>query len=515
MKLYTAAQMREADRAAEDAGVASSLLMEAAGRGVSDLLLARWPDADAVLVLCGPGNNGGDGYVAARYLDMAGLDVEVLELASEPSTDDAAAARAAWRAVSGQDPAPLDPDSLGAHVVRAKVVVDALLGSGLTRPLEGALQDVARLLADAETDVLAVDVPTGVSSDAARPPGDHVHATVTAQLAGPKLASALEPARSAYGDWHVIDIGIPPDVLDDLSAVRLLDRAHPPPAGVPRPAHAHKYSVGTVLVVAGSPRYLGAAELACRGAYRGGAGLVTLAAEGRHPSGWPEVVLEPLAWDDQPLEALAAVDPKRAGCMVIGPGLDPRATEHLTAIVGGREGPIVLDAGALRRDHDLREAVRAHGACLLTPHVGEAATLLDASGGDILADPIGAARQIAEAWNAVVALKGATTIVARPSGDVAVSTTGHPGLASGGTGDVLSGLAGALLAASGASDATTVARAAERAVWRHGRAGERAAARHGLGLIATDVADALDDSDSPSRAGWRHTGARAGWRDPE
>lgn len=508
MRLFTAAQMRDADHGAIDAGIDAALLMEAAGRGVADILRARWPDADTVLVLCGSGNNGGDGYVAARYLDIAGLDVDILELASNPSSAEARRARAAWIAVSGRSPEPLDPDRLLEHLLHADVVVDALLGSGLSRPLEGAVQEVVETLNAASVEVLAVDVPTGISADAAVPPGSHVRAAATAQLAGPKLSSALEPARGAYGPWHVVDIGIPPDVLEGVSDVRLLDRHHGPEPAPARPAHAHKYSVGTVLVVAGSVRYLGAAELACRGAYRGGAGLVTLAAESRLSGAWPETVFEPLDWDGTPLETLRGIDEKRAGCLVLGPGLDPRAVPHLPELLGSRSVPFVLDAGALTRDDALREAVSRHETCLLTPHVGEAAGLLDTDTSSVLERPVEAARELAASWNAVVALKGATTVIARPSGETAISTTGHPGMATGGTGDVLSGLAGALLAAAGASSSDAVAVEAERAVWQHGLAGERAARKFGIGLVASDVADALAEG-SAGRARGRGRSAGA------
>lgn len=489
MRLFTAEQMRSADRAAIDAGVASVLLMEAAGRGVADMLRERWPDAGRILVLCGPGNNGGDGYVAARYLRLAGLEVAVLEMSSEPSSEDADRARRAWIGMGGSTPAPLASDALAGWMPHADVVVDALLGSGLSRPLEGSLVDVVRILAGADATVLSVDVPTGVSADSAVPPGEHVHAAATAQLAGPKMSSALEPARGAYGAWRVVDIGIPRRVLDAASDVRLLDGVHAPAPAPARPADAHKYSVGTVLVVAGSERYLGAAELACRGAYRGGAGLVTLAAEARLPSGWPEIVFAPLAWDDDPLAAIERIDPKRVGCLVVGPGLDPRAVPFLPELLRRREAPFVLDAGALAADASLRSAVASHGACLLTPHVGEAAALLHAGTREVLSDPLAAAREIASGWRAVVALKGATTVIARPSGRASVSTTGHPGMATGGTGDVLAGVAGAALSAAAARTPDAVADAAERAVWRHGRAGELAAVRYGAGLTASDVAD--------------------------
>ncbi len=466
----------------------TQLLMEAAGRGVAEAMRQRFPAARRVLVLCGKGNNGGDGYVAARFLRGAGCDVEVLEMAPEPSGEDAAAARRALVA-HGVAAAPLDAQRLAAALERCEVVVDALLGSGLDRPLHGPLQGWVEQVTASALPVVAVDVPTGVSADATMPPGPHLNAALTVQLAGAKRASAFYPARSAFGDTVVVDIGIPRQVLEQASPVTLLDADSVARWLPARPPDAHKYTAGTVLVVAGSERYLGAAELACRAAYRGGAGLVTLAAADRAPAGWPEVVFEPLRWADaSPLDALETLDPKRAQVAVVGPGLDPAARPWLPLLLARLEGPVVLDAGALEPGAALLDAVRAHGRAVLTPHVGEAARLLASSTGAVLADPLAAAATLAERYAAVTVLKGASTVVAAPDGRQAVSTRGHPGMAVGGTGDVLAGLLGALL---------THGDPFERAcagVYLHGRAGERAAAERGLGLVADDVVEELTNA---------------------
>ncbi len=481
VKLFTAQQMRDADARAVEAGMPTLLLMEAAGRAVADALAEAFPAARAALVLCGKGNNGGDGYVAARFLRGRGLPVVVLELAPEPHGDDARSARAALRA-HGVMPAPLEPQRLASELQRCDVVVDALLGSGLDRPLEGALAEHVRRVNDSGVRVVAVDVPTGVASDAPVPPGPYLQAALTVQLAGPKLAAAFEPARGAFGGWRVADIGIPADVLDASSDVTLLDAATVAPHRPRRSASAHKYSVGTTLVVAGSARYLGAAELASRAAYRAGAGLVTLAAERRAPAGWPEVVLQPLDWGAAaPLGALDELDTKRAGALVVGPGLDERAVPYLPELLARFDVPVVLDAGALTTSPELREAARRHGRCVLTPHAGEAARLLGTSSGDVSARPLASAREIARRYGAVCVLKGATTTIAERDGRVAVSAHGHPGMAVGGTGDVLAGVLGAVLPGG---------EGFERACFGvvvHGLAGERAGARYGDGLVADDV----------------------------
>lgn len=518
MKLYRAAQMREADMGAMDAGIAGPRLMDAAGRAVARVLREAFPQARRALVLAGKGNNGGDGYVAAAALQEGGVDARVLELADEPSGDDARGARSAFVAAGGA-PALLTPAVLADGLAWADVVVDALLGVGLDRPLTGALADVVRTVNDAGVPVVAVDVPTGVDADVAVPPGPHLQAAVTVEMAGPKVAGAFHPARGAYGERVVADIGTPPHVLDDASDTLLLDEAAARFALPPRAVDGHKYAAGTVTIVAGSQRYLGAAELACRAAWRGGAGLVTLVAPARHPSAWPETILEPhdlsavASHDARPaglphLWPPAGLERRRAGACVIGPGLDRAGLAALDAVLAWAPGPVVLDATAL--DPSVWTAARRatlarRGNAVLTPHAGEAARLLDVAPSAVRRDPLGSAATLAERFGAVVVLKGATTVVRAPDGAEGVSLRGHPGMASGGTGDALAGLLGALLAAPPRPDVSstepsqaspdrptdTTFRRACLAVWLHGVAGERAAARFGNGLVASDLVDEI------------------------
>lgn len=487
MKLYRAAEMREADRAAAAAGVSSLLLMEAAGRAVADAVLRNFPEIFRVLVLCGKGNNGGDGYVAARHLHMMGREVSVLDLATgsdsgDSASEDVTTVRSACLAHLTVN--RLTPETLATALRNDVLVIDALLGSGLKRPLEGELAQMIGALNESGLPVLSVDVPTGIGADAAVPTGPHVRAALTVQLAGPKLASALLPARSAFGEQEIVPIGIPTAILEQASRIRLLEGSA---TGIPRRNDdSHKYSVGTVLVLAGSPRYLGAAELACRGAYRAGAGLVTLAAEERLPGGWPEVVFSRLDWNSDPAASLAGVDERRAQAVVAGPGLDEHGSEQLPDLVAARKVPWVLDAGALRRSPTLREAVREHGRCVLTPHHGEAARLLECSGQEVHADPVGTAARIAGEWHAVCVLKGASTVIALPDGTASVSPDSHPGMATGGTGDVLAGVLGAFLAAGG-----DLLERVEAAVTVHALAGKLAGAELGAGLVASDVVEHL------------------------
>jgi hydroxyethylthiazole kinase-like uncharacterized protein yjeF len=484
MNLFRAAEMRRADQAAAEAGVPLVVLMENAGRAVAEAAQRYYPNAKRVAVVCGKGNNGGDGYVAARHLLESGGKVRVYEQAQsddEMGSPEARAARAAYRAHEGET-RPLE-QVLEDDLAHFDLIIDALLGSGLTRPLTGTMVSCVTRVNDSHVPVLSIDVPTGVDADAARAPGTHVRAHATVQLAGAKYASALHPACEAFGRWEVAAIGIPARILAEHASAQLLDETTVRAWMPARARDAHKYQVGTVLVIAGSTRYLGAAELACRGALRAGAGLVTLAAEARLAGGWPEAVFSPLSWDEEPLEQLAAIDPKRRQARVIGPGLDERALRWLPRLISQSEAPTVLDAEALAGDDAWLEAVRSHGRCVLTPHWGEAKRLLPPGWeGD---DPVAAARTIAERCGAVTVLKGATTVIAAPDGRLALSTKGHPGMATGGTGDVLAGVLGAF---AGSSDLFTRSCAA---VYLHGAAGERAGARYGPGLLPSDIIEAL------------------------
>lgn len=492
--------MASADRLAGEAGVSVDELMAAAGKAVAREVISRFPEARRALMLCGDGNNGGDGYVAAAEM-LRELNVTVLELSSEPRSAAAAAARTSLLDRGGTTQA-LDAESLRSWMDGTSadegVVVDALLGSGLRRPLEGRLEEVVRSVNESDVPVVAVDVPTGVDADRATPPGEHVRADVTVQLAGAKVASVFHPARRAFSGARpgqpaevlVVDIGIPSQVLADVSPTLLLDAPSVVAAWLPsREATSHKYSVGTVTVVAGSSRYLGAAELVCRGAWRSGAGLVTLVAEERHPSAWPETVLVPPpkdgAWPP------SGISEKLAGAIVIGPGLDPDGSllAHLGDLVAWATGPVVLDAGALQADVLLKALPREEATIVITPHHGEAARLLAAIGSEIdVADqPIPAARALTQATGALTVLKGASTVIVTPDGREAVSARGHPGMASGGTGDVLAGVLGALLAA---PDGDAFERCC-LAIFAHGRAGEVAAEARATGLVASDLVDVL------------------------
>jgi ADP-dependent NAD(P)H-hydrate dehydratase / NAD(P)H-hydrate epimerase len=479
MKLFTTAQMRQADEGAVGAGIPLQKLMERAGQAVAEATLRHFPKAEHFLLLCGKGNNGGDGYVAARYLKQANKHVTVLELSNEPKGE-AKIARVVWlrQGTAGV----LNTTNLEFALKDCEVVIDALLGTGLTRALDDDLTQLTNLVNQGGKPIVSIDIPSGIGSDSGEVLGAHIQATQTVQLAGAKVSSAFYPAKGAFGTWEVADIGIPKTITESLSRLELLTDDLVKPWLPKREATAHKYSVGTVLVIAGSPRYLGAAELACRAAYRAGAGLVTLAAEARFSNSWPEIIFETLNWQDKPLETIQSITDNRARVRVIGPGLGDEVQPFLPDLIGKVTTPTILDASALLGGTTWTDAVKEHGGCVLTPHAGEAAKLLGVTSQEVTKFPLESATSLAQHHNAVAVLKGATSIIASPSGHLLISPRGHPGMATGGAGDVLAGCLGAWCAKTDSLFERVAA-----TVYTHGLAGERAAHEYGNGLLASDL----------------------------
>ncbi len=529
MKVYSAAQIHALDRAAEAAGIGPAELMGRAADGVAAALGRRFPGARRALVLCGPGNNGGDGYGVAARLLAGGVAVDVLETTDQPGTPEARSERAAFTAAGGAC-ARLTAATLTAALATTpppELVVDALFGVGLRRALAGELAAVVAVLnaarssdldavaspdaapacdrgaaATGRLSVVSIDVPSGIDADSAAVNGPHVRADLTVELAGHKLASLCHPAMAAYGERVLVDIGIPAELLEAGSDTLLVDGGTAGAWLPDRETDVNKYSAGTVCIVAGSSPYLGAAELACRGAWRGGAGLVTLVAPARFPGGWPETVVLEWNGDEWPPPRLSA---RQAGAVVFGPGLAVAAAAMLPEVLAWAPAGVVIDASGLEpgvlaacvergllgpappTEQGQEVAARA-GARVLTPHAGEAARILATSAAEVAAQPLTAAREISRRYSCVCVLKGPTTVIAEPSGRAALSTFGHPGMAAGGTGDVLAGLLGALLADPAASDAFETVAAGVAA---HGLAGESAARRKGRSLTASDLAEAM------------------------
>lgn len=461
--ILTVAEMAAADRAAIAAGTPGVELMERAGRAVADAVVQRFR-LQPTVVLCGPGNNGGDGYVVARLLRQRGWPVEVRAL-GEPATADAKVMAARWEG-------PVQP--LTAAPTEG-LVIDALFGAGLTRPLDGVAAQVATLLAGRPGEVVAIDVPSGLPGDTGDPKGPAVCAGLTVTFHARKIGHVLEPGRSLCGEIVVADIGLAPTVG------RLVENG--PELWLPRfpwpTAASHKHARGRLIVVSGGAWNTGAARLSARSGLRIGAGLVTLYAEpdalAVNAAHLEAVMLRPFMTD---VDLERAAD--QADAAVIGPaaGVDVRTLMNVLALA--RTGAaLVLDADAITVFRDDPEQLFSvlDRDDVLTPHPGEFERLFP---GSLSAAPqrVEAARAAAAKAGAVVLLKGPDTVIAAPDGRAAVNINGSPWLATAGSGDVLAGYIGGLMAQGMDSFEAACAGA-----WIHAEAGEL----HGPGLISEDL----------------------------
>ena len=453
--ILTAAAMRAAEDAAIAGGTSVATLMDRAGQGIA-AATRRLAAGGEILILCGPGNNGGDGYTAAAVLRAAGLPVR-LAASADPKTEAARNARSSWtEAVE-----PLD------RTHSAPILLDCLFGTGLTRPLDAGIDRNLARLAQAARIVIAADLPSGTNADTGQAPdwARQTPATLTLALGALKPAHILHPAAAACGTVRLIDLGIhcPADVV----AATVPDLPQPGP-------ETHKYTRGMVAIVSG--RMPGAARLAAVAALRSGAGYVAL--YGGSGQGGPDAIVH------RPYD-LAALSDKRIGAILIGPGLgrDDEARSRLTALIEADTHPLVIDGDALRL-LDLDMLKRRNHPPILTPHAGEFKALFGSPEGSLLDQ----ARTAAVCANAIVVLKGATTIIASAS-TTRVHPAANPWLSTAGTGDVLAGAIAAQLAYPGADPLV----AASAGTWLHTRAAELC----GKSFIADDLANAL----TPARAG--------------
>ena len=476
------AGMREADRVTiSELGLPGLVLMERAAAAVSDVVGERFADAERVLVVCGPGNNGGDGLAVARQLVARGANAEAVLLVEPAQLHGDAATQLALARSFGVPvhvcaSGPLD--GLAGLLADAHVVVDALFGTGLDRTLDGRWQTVIELIDGAGWPVVAIDLPSGLSGSTGVVSGPSLRAAVTVTFGAPKLAHVLPPASARCGEVAVADIGIPAWLIERNAAAGLLEHDDVA-AWLPlREADAHKGSFGHLLVIAGRVGRAGAAALAARAAVNLGAGLVTVATAGGAvtpiQSSVPEAMVDGLPQGDDGQasgEGVAALL-DRATAVAIGPGLGLGAGPRrlLDAVLERWRGPLLLDADALTLLDGRLDRLAGRGTeTVLTPHPGELARLLGAETAAVAADRLGAARRAASASGATVLAKGARTVIVAPVGRPLVNPTGSAGLASGGAGDVLTGVIGALLA-QGVSGIQACALGA----WLHGRAAELA-----------------------------------------
>jgi ADP-dependent NAD(P)H-hydrate dehydratase / NAD(P)H-hydrate epimerase len=491
--VFTPAQMREMDRATiEDVGVPGPVLMERAALGVSALVRARFPGLHT-LVVCGRGNNGGDGLAAARQLHLSGHPVACVVTAASPSelSPDAALNYAAAEKAGVNLRLGDVPDYLWDET---EVVLDCLLGTGATGELTGRVAEWAARVNSAGArgvPVVAVDVPSGVDASSGAMAEGCVAADITITFHAAKTGLVCPPGCEAAGEVIVWDIGIPAflEPEPDLWVVAKDD------VNVPgRRVDDHKYRAGYVVVLAGSKAYPGAAWLASHAAYRTGAGYVRLlmpakAAETMHP--FLETVLEEIGTGDileEGAPVLAVLDDSRPGSLVIGPGLgrDPATAAAVRQVVMQSSAPAVLDADGIVAFAGEPGLLRSRSGLVLTPHAGELAALLGEPVGDVTKAHLAAARRAAAATGQVVLLKGSSTIVADPIGQARAIVQGPPQLATAGTGDVLSGVIGALLA-----KGVEPFEAAYAGAWLHAEAGVLGAEADPQGVLAGDLVELL------------------------
>jgi NAD(P)H-hydrate epimerase len=510
MRILTAEQMREADRRTiEGVGIPSLVLMENAGRQVVAVMQATFDDLDdrRVAVVAGRGNNGGDGFVIARTLRQRGVDVAVFVVGSVADVRGDARVNLEILGrlglpvveIAGQQEWELH----SSEIARCGLIVDALFGTGLKTPLSGLLETIVDDINGMAVPVVSVDLPSGMSADTNEEIGPCIDAALTVTLAAPKLPLVLPPARLKVGELAIADIGIPADVIDGVDGprVQLLTRDGVRALVPERSEDAHKGAFGHVLVVAGSRGKTGAAHLAATGALRAGAGLVSVATPmSSQPVvaglgaeymtiGLPETPSGTVA--ESALDILLGAP---RSVIAAGPGLGTGAavTSLLMALVQRRDVPLVLDADALNafKGHLDRLAPSGGPPIIVTPHPGEMARLLGVSTADVQAHRLETARTLATTHGLFVVLKGHRTIIATPDGTTFINPTGNPGMATGGTGDVLTGMIAAWLA-----QVREPANACILAVYLHGAAGDLAAADEGqVAMTAGDLARHVGDA---------------------
>lgn len=519
MKTITPSQMREIDRRTiEDLGISSLVLMESAGLGLVDEVERRTDEERLrVTVVCGPGNNGGDGMVAARHLADRGH--EVVTFLAAPRAAFGGDAKVQLRTLTRleMDVSVLSSPSSFERAFRragdSDVTIDSLFGTGLGRTVDGPWAQCVRIINSCPGLIVSADVPSGLDAHTGHPLGECVTADVTVTFGLPKTGLVIFPGAQFAGEVVVADIGIPGSVIDTMelpgellgsdAVLRVYEDRWP---------DTHKGSYGHLLLCCGSAGKLGAGILASHGAMRAGAGLVTLAvpesALHEVDVATPEVMASPLpetaegSFSKLGINGLKKLIFER-DALAIGPGIstDPEVAELVREVLKWEGFPAVVDADGLNVLEGDLEMLRPRGpSTVITPHPGEMSRLIGSSTRDVQSDRIGAALECAGRCGSVVVLKGAGTVIAHPDGTFYINTTGNPGMASGGTGDVLTGMIGALLAR-GCSPLDSAA----ASVYLHGAAADLAAeevTEHTL--TATDIVDSLGPTLLQMRNGVQH-----------
>ena len=499
--LLTSAETQAIDRQTVERGTSIEALMERAGMAVARAAteLAGGAYGRRAVVVCGKGNNGGDGLVAARHLARWGMGVDAFLLADPGSLEPPVDAKLEALSRRGVDVRAATEEAIARACGRSDVAVDAIFGTGFRGEPEGQHVGAIEALNRGPAPVVAVDVPSGVEGDTGAVRGAAISADVTVALGAPKVGDVLDPGAAHAGILQIADIGIPPGLLRaDVSLLEAADVR----AWLPRRAiDAHKRSTGVVLVIGGSARMTGAPRLVAEGALRMGAGLVTIAVPEPILAAVQATALEPTflglpsepdgtlsedAWD------VVASELEGFDAVALGPGLStaPGAAALARRIVLESPVPVVADADAVNAFAGRASELASRGvAGVITPHTGEFGRLFGMPASEVLEDRLGFVRKAASETGGTVLLKGPRTLVARPEGEVWVNPTGGPALATGGSGDVLTGMVAALVARG-----LEGPRAAAAGAYVHGLAGEIVGDRSREGSTASDIARAVPDA---------------------
>ena len=480
-QLYTAAQVRELDRIAiEEFSIPGITLMESAGDAAYRLMRTKWPAAKRILVLCGPGNNGGDGYILARLAKAEGLAVKLRQVGDHTKLAGDALLAAERCTAGGLEPIAYSKKDLS----ECDVIVDGLLGTGLDRQVTGQWREVINAINHCNTPVLSLDIPSGLNADTGQIMGCALNVDATISFIGLKQGLFTGQGVEYAGEVHFNNLDVPNGVgtkinsmteqitLDDLQSFLS-----------PRSKSSHKGSFGHVLVVGGDNGFAGAARLCAEAAARTGAGLVSLATDAHHAAYITMAVPEVMAHaTENPSELLPLME--KANVVAIGPGLGQSTWGmSLFSKVLESELPLVVDADALNL---LAQEPVYSDRWILTPHPGEAARLLNCESKTIQSDRIAAAKEIQKKFGGVVVLKGSGTVIADDKDKVSICSAGNPGMASGGTGDVLTGVMAGLMAQR-TSLGLDMGDAARLGVCLHASAGDNAAADGERGMLASDL----------------------------
>ncbi len=515
MRVLNSAQMREADRRTiDEIGIPSLVLMENAGRQVVAAMEAMHGELleRQVAVLCGHGNNGGDGFVVARTLMQRGISVSVFLMGRVADVRGDARINLEILGRLGVTVVEIgDSQAWELHFSEVRdcsIIVDAIFGTGLNAPVSGLIESVIADVNAAGITVVSIDVPSGLSADAVEPIGESIEADTTVTLGAPKLPLVLPPGETRAGDIVIADIGIPADVIENLEGPRiaLLTRHGMRELVTPRVAESHKGDYGRVLIVAGSRGKTGAAHLAAVGALRSGAGLVTIATPANCQAVLatmgPEYMTEALDEVAEGPGEGVGIDPAcvdrvldmARDVIALGPGLGQAGAtqQFIRSLVDRATMPLVIDADGLNAfsENPDRLAGREGRDVIITPHPGEMARLVGMSADEVQASRLEIARNFAVAHRVYVVLKGHRTLIATPDERIFINPTGNPGMATGGTGDVLTGMIAAWLAQLLDAEA-----ACKLAVYLHGMAGDLAEADEGeVAMTSADLAGHIGDA---------------------